>query len=73
MNSISSFGLAISFSLAFEWRTTLVTLCFTPLILTAIYLEQRLMNDHSNKNNQPFEESSKVRFLQLGDYFLISL
>lgn len=74
-NAIATLGLATGFALSFEWRTALVTLCFTPFIFVSIYLEQKILNANATKHNKPFEESSKVRNIILNEiarFFLIN-
>ncbi|XP_017777587.1 PREDICTED: multidrug resistance protein 1B-like isoform X2 [Nicrophorus vespilloides] len=60
VNSLSSLGLAIGFSFYFEWRLTLVNLCFVPLIFMAIYFEQKLVNNDTGGSRDAVEKSSKI-------------
>lgn len=60
LNSISTLGIAIGLSFGFEWRLTLVALCFVPFIFLAIFFEQKVNQGDDHGNNNAIQTSTKL-------------
>lgn len=61
LNSTTTIIIAITVSFYYEWRLAFVALCFAPLIVLSIYLEQRIMAKESQGNYESLQKSTKVR------------
>ncbi|KAK5640086.1 hypothetical protein RI129_010897 [Pyrocoelia pectoralis] len=60
LNSCSTVVIALSTSFYFEWRVTFVALCFSPLIVMAFYLEQKIIAKESQGHYKSLQNSTKI-------------
>ncbi|KAF5301298.1 hypothetical protein FQR65_LT08917 [Abscondita terminalis] len=58
--AISTLVLSIGLSMFYEWRLGLVALCFSPIILIAIFLEGRMSHGENEGRSKSLEKSTKV-------------
>ncbi|KAF5272694.1 hypothetical protein FQA39_LY07721 [Lamprigera yunnana] len=60
LTSISTVVIALAASAYFEWRITLVALCFAPLIVAAGYLERTMLAKQSEAHFSALQNSTKI-------------
>ncbi|KAB0792508.1 hypothetical protein PPYR_14467 [Photinus pyralis] len=60
LNSLSTVVIALSTSFYYEWRITFVALCFSPLIVMAFYLEQKIIAKESQGHYKSLQNSTKI-------------
>ncbi|KAF5272755.1 hypothetical protein FQA39_LY07782 [Lamprigera yunnana] len=60
LNSISTVVIALGTSFYFEWRIAFVALCFSPLIVLSIYLEQKMIAKESQGHYESLQKSTKI-------------
>lgn len=60
MQSVATIGIAVGLSMYYEWRLGLVALSFTPFILIATFLQQRLMYIENQTQTETMQSSTKI-------------
>ncbi|KAF5272729.1 hypothetical protein FQA39_LY07756 [Lamprigera yunnana] len=60
VNSITTVVIVINVSFYFDWRITLLSLCFTPLILLLVFLETRGAAKESYSYYRALQNSTKI-------------
>ncbi|XP_044766756.1 ATP-dependent translocase ABCB1 [Coccinella septempunctata] len=60
VNSLATLILSIGLSVYYSWQLGLVTLIFTPFMLLAIFLQNRLMGRENSSSMKSLEKSTKV-------------
>ncbi|KAF5272756.1 hypothetical protein FQA39_LY07783 [Lamprigera yunnana] len=60
LNSLSTIVIALGTTFYFEWRIAFVALCFSPLIIVSIYLEQRMVAKESQQHYKSLQKSTKI-------------
>jgi ABC-type bacteriocin/lantibiotic exporter with double-glycine peptidase domain len=60
LNSLSTFIIANTIALYFEWKLALVLMSFSPIILLSVFFEQRFTQSDTQVNQKFLENSAKV-------------
>jgi ABC-type bacteriocin/lantibiotic exporter with double-glycine peptidase domain len=60
LNSISTFIIANTIALYFEWKLALVLMSFSPIILLSVFFEQRFTQSDTQVNQKYLENSANV-------------
>jgi ABC-type multidrug transport system fused ATPase/permease subunit len=60
LNSLSTFIIANTIALYFEWKLALVLMSFSPIILLSAFFEQKFTQGDSQINQKFSENSAKV-------------
>jgi ABC-type bacteriocin/lantibiotic exporter with double-glycine peptidase domain len=60
LNSISTFIIANTLALYYEWKLALVLISFSPIILLSVFFEQKFTQGDTQVNQKFLENSAKV-------------
>ncbi|KAF2883638.1 hypothetical protein ILUMI_22510 [Ignelater luminosus] len=60
LNATATVIIALGTSFYFEWRVAFVALCFAPLIVLSIYLEQKIIAKESQGHYKSLQKSTKI-------------
>jgi ABC-type multidrug transport system fused ATPase/permease subunit len=60
LNSISTFIIANTIALYFEWKLALVLMSLSPIILLSVFFEQKFIQGDTQVNQKCLENSAKV-------------
>ncbi|CAH1380440.1 unnamed protein product, partial [Tenebrio molitor] len=67
LNSLSTFIIANTIALYFEWRLALVLMSFSPIILLSVFFEQKFTQGDSQVNQKFLENSAKIAVEAIGN------
>ncbi|XP_068902279.1 ATP-dependent translocase ABCB1-like [Tenebrio molitor] len=67
LNSISTFIIANTIALYFEWKLALVLMSFSPIILLSVFFEQRFTQSDTQVNQKYLENSANIAVEAIGN------
>ncbi|XP_068902276.1 multidrug resistance protein 2-like [Tenebrio molitor] len=67
LNSLSTFIIANTIALYFEWKLALVLMSFSPIILLSVFFEQRFTQSDTQVNQKFLENSAKIAVEAIGN------
>jgi ATP-binding cassette subfamily B (MDR/TAP) protein 1 len=67
LNSISTFIIANTLALYYEWKLALVLISFSPIILLSVFFEQKFTQGDTQVNQKFLENSAKIAVEAIGN------
>lgn len=62
LQSIFTIAISCGLALYYEWKLGLVTMCFIPFVLMAMYAQTKILMGQDTVEKKALEKSSKVSF-----------
>lgn len=64
---MATLGLSVGLSMYYEWKLGLIAMAFMPVILAAVFFQQRLMHVENDSHDESLQKSTKLAVEAVGN------